>query len=199
MRFDSDGNPRPDPPEPREKRIAQWLIVAAGIAAGLVGASAIQASLTAPLPEIATPSAPSSTVEPAPTYPPVILEMAAAIATVYAPTPTSTPRPIDTYTPVATLALPICAEALPDGTLCEWPMPVITPTEVPTCQTPEPLMECVWRATATERSASGRATPALDPILGSTGAANVYRESRSGARALVRAGWATHHAPLAES
>ena len=157
MRFDEQANPRPEPPSPRGRIAVQWLIWPVAVALIVLGVFLIQESRTdqAPTGGHQLPSQPSLAPSPIvmPTFPPVILEMAAAIATEYAPTSTPTPTPVKTYTPLPTPMLPYCMASLPDGTLCEWkPAPIPTPTPEPPCLTPQPTLTCLWHG--------GIATPA---------------------------------------
>lgn len=132
-----------EPPPPRMDLPAlACCILAGGI---LLVAFAFWRTAEAPLPS-ASPVSSGGLSEPttAPaTFPPVIAQAAAAMATFYAPKPTATPPP----TPRATTqALPYCGPTVPAGMLCEWPpAPPPTPTPVPACGTPAPGDLCRWR------------------------------------------------------
>lgn len=135
-----------DHARPRRTEIPSWLMPALAVALVIGADYLIRLELAAPVPLPSSPPPVAALAQDdAPgTFPPELVEVAVAVSTFLAPTPTPPPTRAHA-TSVPTPALPNCAPWLPDGTLCEWPLPVILPTPVPSCATPEPGIECVWR------------------------------------------------------
>lgn len=143
----------PTPPPPPKPAMPTWAVIllfltVLVIAAG-TGMLARSLWILPPIDAVSTSPPSSAPVSSGPAFDPTasaaLVEMAQAFSTSVAPTVTPLPPTPTRMTPTEVPPL-LCGYGTKAGDVCEWPAAPYTPTPTPpTCVTPIPKTECVWK------------------------------------------------------